>query len=254
MDPNNEQRLCDHLIEYITDQLNEMDQLRYERHLDSCASCRQEVFELQEVWESMPYTTDMVDPPTDLKDKVMSEIFSQPQRAFKPFPKHHTSRSSYWFYSICTAMIISIIIGTIWNYQLTEERQLADQSQMAQIDQPSVIEKLFPLSTETDTISNKAFGVACIVKQGDYSELVVYVLNAKKNQGDEAYQVWLLHNSERMNAGTFQIGDNGVGVLTYQMKQEANFDAIGITLEPDSKGNTPRGRKIFGNSEQIIWN
>lgn len=254
MHPNNEQRLCDHLTEYITDQLNEMDRLRYQRHLESCASCRQEVFELQEVWESMPYITDMVDPPLDLKEQVMNEIFSEPKREFKPFSIHHTARRSFWFYSISTAVILSIIIGTIWNYQLTEERQQIVQSQMGQIDQPSTIEKLFPLSTQTDTTSTNAYGVACIVNQGDHSELVVYVYNTKNNQGDEAYQVWLLHNSERTNAGTFQVGDDGVGVLTYRMNQEANFDTIGITLEPDSKGNTPRGQKIFGNSEQITWN
>lgn len=253
MEPNNDQRLCDHLTEYVTDQLNEMDRLRYERHLDSCVSCRQEVFELQEVWESMPYTTDMVDPPLDLKEQVMSEIFSEQQRAFRPFSIQPTRRS-YWFYSICAAVIVSIIIGTLWNYQLTEERQLVAQSLMEQIDQPSVIEKLFPLSTQTDNASTNAFGVACMVKQGDHSELVVYVYNATNNQGDDAYQVWLVHNSERTNAGTFQVGDDGVGVLTYRMDQQANFDAIGITLEPDSKGNTPRGQKIFGNSEQIIWN
>jgi len=62
-----------------------------------------------------------------------------------------------------------------------------------------------------------------------------------------------LDDTERTNAGTFKVGDNGVGVLTYRMNQEANFDTIGITLEPDSKGDAPRGQKIFGNADKIIW-
>ena len=253
MDTNNEQRLCDLMADYSLDQLNDMDRLRYERHLDSCASCRQDVRELQEVWESMPYDIDMVDPPLDLKAQVMNTIFSEPQSEVQRFNIHEKPRRSLWFYSISVSVILSIIVGTIWNYQLTEERFQLVQSQLEQAGQPSTIDKLFSLTAQSDIASSNAYGIACIVKQGNNSELVVYVYNVQDNQGDEAYQVWLLNKSERTNAGTFQVGEDGVGVLTYRMNQEANFDAIGITLEPDSKGDTPRGQKMFGTTEQISW-
>jgi hypothetical protein len=198
------------------------------------------------VGEENAYTLDLVDPPADLKSQVMNEIFSEPKQEFRPFSKNRANRQTFWFYSISTAVVLSIIIGTIWNYQLTVERQQILQSQMEQIVHPSRIEKLFPLSAQTNTTSAYAYGIACIVKQGDYSELVVYVYNVENNQGEEAYQVWLLNNSERTNAGTFQVGEDGIGVLTYRMDEQATFDDIGITLEPDSNGNTPRGKKMFG--------
>jgi hypothetical protein len=254
MDSNNEKQACTQLTAYITDQLGEMDRHRYERHLDTCMSCKRDVGELREAWNSLPYTAPIVEPPQDLKEQVMSGIFSEPTRAFQPISSRHSSRRSYGFYSICTAVIVVILMGTIWNYQLTAERQHIARAQAEWVDQPTVIENLFPLSAQSDSASTKAYGVACIAKQGEQSELVVYVYNAVNNQGDQAYQVWLVRDTERTNAGTFQVGDDGVGVLTYRMNEKANFDAIGITLEPDSKGTAPRGEKIFGNSDQIIWN
>jgi|SRR5690554_3293877 len=253
MDYNNENILCEQLTEYVMNQLNEIDRLRYERHLDSCVSCRQDTLVLRTVWESIPYEIELVDPPGSLKNRVMRGIFSDtPKRTFRPLLKFRNARQTYWFTVISAAMIVAFVIGSIWNYQLTEERQFMVQSQMLQIDQPAVIEKVLPLFTQID--ANESSGVACIVKHGNHSELIIYVVNTEYNEGDQAYQVWLHYNSEPMNAGTFQVGKDGMGILTYRMNQAITFDAIGITLEPDSKGNSPRGQKMFSNAEPIIWN
>jgi hypothetical protein len=251
MSHEDELYLCDYLTEYVTDQLNEVDRLRYERHLASCVSCRKDVLELQESWDAMPFTADLINPPADLKEQVMGGIFAEAQPQFIPFTVGRSSRQSYWLYTIAATVVLALLIGTIWNYQLTKERQLYTQVQM---EQPSRIMKIFSLSAQT-TSMNYAYGVACIVNQGNQTELVVYLFDVETNKGDEAYQVWLLEDSVRTNAGTFQVGDDKIGVLTYPMvKEELTFDSIGITLEPDSKGNEPRGQKMFANSEQIIWN
>ncbi|MEB3100594.1 anti-sigma factor [Ferviditalea candida] len=66
-------------------------------------------------------------------------------------------------------------------------------------------------------------------------------------KGDEAYQVWLIKDGIRHNAGTLRADHQGNGVLTYRLNgDDKAFDAIGITLEPDSHGTRPRGKKVLG--------
>ena len=70
------------------------------------------------------------------------------------------------------------------------------------------------------------------------------LFGAAETQGDEAYQVWLIKDGQRSSAGTFRVSDTsrGIGLLAMPIQGgKLDFDAIGITLEPDEHGSQPRG-------------
>ncbi|MBW7459619.1 anti-sigma factor, partial [Paenibacillus sepulcri] len=94
-----------------------------------------------------------------------------------------------------------------------------------------------------------SFGVACIVDNGKTRQFVVYVFGAPQTDSKEAYQVWLVKDGQRRSAGTFRVADQGMGVLSMPIASNTlAFDTIGITLEPDDRGDEPRGVKIFGSA------
>jgi Anti-sigma-K factor rskA len=86
------------------------------------------------------------------------------------------------------------------------------------------------------------------LQQGEDKRLVVQVNNLPRLEGSEVYQVWILKNGNRENAGIFKPDESGAGVLTYQLAQNSDFDQIGITVEPDQYSTQPRGKKIMGSS------
>lgn len=97
------------------------------------------------------------------------------------------------------------------------------------------------------TEKEHAYGVACIVDNGKSKQFVVYVFGAQATKNEEAYQVWLLREGIRTSAGTFRVDEKGVGLLAMGIESEQlTYDSIGITLEPNEKGDQPRGTKALG--------
>ena len=134
-----------------------------------------------------------------------------------------------------------IIASFVWNILLLQEKTLVQP----QADVPAQILSLMPLKPASAAFASSK-GVACILQQGDRRQLVVYLYELPATRGSEAYQVWMLQDGVRSNAGTFRVQDNGLGVLILDMRPEQRFDAIGVTLEPDAVGSAPRGSKVVG--------
>ncbi|MFK4997416.1 anti-sigma factor [Bacillus sp. N9] len=100
--------------------------------------------------------------------------------------------------------------------------------------------KLYLQSADEKT---NADGQAYLLVQGKERRLIVQIQNLPAIEGSEVYQVWLLNNGKRANAGTFKPDETGAGVLMYKLAQNEQFDQIGITKEPDSYGTEPRGKR-----------
>jgi len=61
------------------------------------------------------------------------------------------------------------------------------------------------------------------------------------------YQVWLLEDDKPYRAGFFTPNQEGKGEVAYQVEYEGdhNWEAVAITLEPDSKSETPKGKIVL---------
>lgn len=230
----------DELVSYIVDQITDHERRRAESHLAACSICRQEVKELQEAWELIPYQMEEVEVPADLKQEVMSAIFppeslpwwKRGMRAFL-FPKHH------W---ITAGLSFALLIAFGYNFNLRQELVNLQQQSLL----PSQILQEYALKPTADT-SPTAHGKVWLYEQGNSKKLVFHVEGLSSTNGTEAYQVWLIHDGKRKSAGVFRVDEKGNGFLTYEMgEKQVAFEAIGITLEPDAEGSKPRGKKVLG--------
>lgn len=88
-----------------------------------------------------------------------------------------------------------------------------------------------------------AQGLASIVIDDKGTHLLVQADNLPKLKGKQAFQVWLIKGDVKQSAGTFLTQD-GTGAMYYTFQPE-NYDTIAITLEPDEKGDQPRGPVIL---------
>lgn len=239
---------CEQLIPYITGDCTKEEWASFEDHLQICPSCRQEVEELKVVMNALPWRMEQMEAPGDLKAEIMNEIFQsetmsgveESANRLNHKKKRIRSGGRGWTASLAAAVVLVVIIGTIWNYTLFQKREMENV-----LDQPAQVEVVYTLTAASAQLQGS--GKACIVKQGDKKKLIVYLYDLSVTEGEEAYQVWLIREGKRKNAGTFHVNGSGFGVLTYELPEtETTFDAIGITLEPDPRGSQPRGTKVLG--------
>jgi hypothetical protein len=225
---------CSYVITYLAGECTELERAAFERHLRTCVSCRDELRDLQAVWQVLPYQMEEVELPPDLKQQVMNSITKT-----TPVRK----RSFTWVYGSVAVVILGIMAGAWWNFNAANH---AKQTASDLLNQPAQIVNTFILKS-ADSSMPTAAGTAWILQHGNTNDVVVHLNGLKETKGEWAYQVWLNHSGKKYNCGTLRVDDKGNGVLTYNvLVKDLQIDSIGVTLEPDPNGSQPRGKKVLG--------
>ncbi|MDM5186781.1 anti-sigma factor [Bacillus sp. DX4.1] len=242
------ERNCNHLLSYITNELSVDDQKDFKDHLKNCPKCDKDYIQIKEAWEALQFDFEETEVPESLKSEVLDFVFAPQQKEPDSFVSNLKKWLTYFkqqFTPLATVLVLILLITTtiftIANIQMSNQTLTGKELN----SQP--VEILSTLSlTSVDQNRLEANGHAFIVQQGDEKKLVVQVNNLQKAEGEKVYQVWLLNNGVRKNAGIFKPNNYGSGILTFELQENETFDNIGITLEPDQNSVQPRGEKIVG--------
>jgi len=233
------------LLEYVIGEMEDDEKEVLAKHVQSCDMCRQELENLQKAWQAIPLELDEVDVPADLKAEVMGAIF--PPETTKP-------QAAPWWKQVWTGVrlrpqtvvttFLLLAVGALGVQNLQLHRQL--QAFEHQGTAPAQVLQVYALRP-ADPVMQTAKGNVWLMQQGSTKKLVLHMQGLEVTKGEEAYQVWLIHEGKRRSAGVFLVDEQGNGVLTYELQaQQPPFEAIGITLEPDANGQQPRGKKVLG--------
>lgn len=240
------ERECEHLLSYLANELDSKEQKKFMEHVKHCPECQIEYSQMKEAWDSLQFNFEEQEVPDSLKAEVFSFIDENSQKnasetedsKFKKWTvmllKQFTPLTASF---VIVLLVISLGVGVV-NVQLRNE--LANEVQY-----PIEILSTMEL-TSADPQTQNANGYAVVCQQGSTKALVIQVNNMPKLDGSKVYQVWLLKNGERQNAGIFKTDESGSGGVTYLISEQQSFDDIGITLEPDQNSTQPRGKKIVG--------
>jgi hypothetical protein len=248
---NREKSECEGIFEYLSGDGSDMQRKRFERHLATCSDCLEEASLWREVSERLAEDVELLEPPADLKEFVLRPILDNEKAIEKPIKKASRFRTKRFF---AGAIGIALLAGVFLSGWLLRDMQYRSTDKAASVQSPASIETLFHLNANRAggkfNDNPQAYGVACLVKSDSKEQLVVYVFGSPRTKDSEAYQVWLLKNGQRSSAGTFTVGASGIGIMTLPLtKGIPDFDAVGVTLEPDSHSSSPRGPKMFGSSQ-----
>ncbi|RED60270.1 anti-sigma factor [Cohnella lupini] len=244
---------CDNLIEYLTGESMDVDRKRFEKHLATCATCQEEAVLWRQVWDRLSEDAELLELPADLKEEVLGPILKKDSLTSGPIISARNTRKAGPFAKWAMgAAIVAAVFSSGW---LIGNRQSMVPERESSVRLPDNIETVFHLSADRSAgqFANnaRAYGVACFVRTGQGEQLVVYVFGTPRTKGEEAYHVWLLKDGQRTSAGTFTVGESGIGIMTLPLgDQELDTDAVGVTLEPDSHSLSPRGPKMFGSDKQ----
>lgn len=257
---------CDFLFDCLIGEASPAERTAFERHMAGCPACSRQWHEMMEVWSSLPETMESVEPAPGLKAEVMRSIFGSDwidrkearearEAATRPnMPvqavAHQTApastgpagplRRKKYVWGVTAAAVL--LAACVWLYASRGSGFVVNA-----VEQPLYVEQTYVLNPY-DQAQTDAYGTGWIVCQGSKKKLVLNTSGLAATSDEQAYQVWLIHDGKRQNAGTFWVDPKGNGVLVYDLpRRGVAIDAIGITLEPDSRGTEPRGRKVLGN-------
>jgi len=250
---NKQTSVCDLCLDVLSGVCTDKERLAFEHHLPTCEACQSEKNELLFAWGALYANMESKEPPLDLKQQVMDAAFASDSNlgisnTVPNIRRTKTRRSRLYIASVCVIATF-FIAGSFWNVWLYHERtngplplEEALSVSATQIQQVVTLKAQSPLESD-------AYGIACVVDNGQSKQFVLYVYGASETRGKQAYQVWLIKDGVRTSAGTFRVNadSQGVGVLAMPIQSDTlSFDKIGITLEPDDRGDQPRGQKMFG--------
>ncbi|KPL60520.1 anti-sigma factor [Rossellomorea vietnamensis] len=225
---------CDHLLDYYNGHLSQLEKAQFEKHLKSCPQCQEELHELEQLMDFMPFASDVVEPPKDLEDRVMAGILGEekPTADIKPLSK---KKKNAWFLpSVAAALALSLIGNAYLFTQLEDQNEVVEQATIDQVVQ----------YVDLAAVNGDAKGTASIIKQGAQTSMVVQASELQDLSNEEVYQVWLIKDDKPERAGTFVTSNDGKGSVVFKFNEEftkKDWDTVAITLEPDANSQLPQG-------------
>lgn len=229
---------CDHLLDYYNGHLSELEKAQFEKHLESCPQCQEELHELEQLAEFMPFASEVVEPPKDLEERVFANILGEEEVHSNARPLSRKKKKSWFLPSVAAALALSLIGNAYLFTQLEDQNEVVEQ---ATIDQVVQYVDLAPVNSD-------AKGTASIIKQGEQTSMVVQASELQDLSNGEVYQVWLIKGDKPERAGTFVTSQDGKGSVVFKFNKEfskEDWDTVAITLEPDANSQLPQGEIVL---------
>lgn len=210
-------------------------------HLGSCAVCRTELTSFQGVTQSLGLAAPMVEPPPDLKQKVLRSIQASSavgldKRTRLTAPVRRSLLKTFLF---SWQPFVALLVLALFSSNLLLWRQVS-QLRAA----PSQTNFGLVKMVGTGPGAN-ASGVLVVSPDGKDGTLVVVGLKPLDNVHE--YQLWLAKDGQRTSGGVFNVSDDGYGSLWVYSEQPLNsYSQFGVTIEPSGGSPGPIGDKVLG--------
>ncbi|MFQ3545085.1 anti-sigma factor [Halobacillus rhizosphaerae] len=265
---------CEKVVDYFNGQLNEQEKKEFERHLETCEECREELEELEMLTADLPFASEPVEPPENMKQRVLDAVFADDDSS----EDHHLSEASSddtgnsnligmkerreqyrspidtgkpsagkkpWVMGGLAAALVISVGGNI--FAIVNDN--GETTSQPKVEQPAdestnqVAERVQLKGEKTEAIAS-----AAMIQQDNQNLLTLQAEGLEKLQGDEVYQVWLIKGDKPYRAGTFVANSNGEGAVAFsldQLPKDTSWDAMAISKEPDATSETPQGEVIL---------
>ncbi|MEE9284396.1 MAG: anti-sigma factor [Dehalococcoidia bacterium] len=252
------------LAAYALDALGD-DAEALEEHLEGCPTCRLALEQHQQIVLHLPQTVNQVDPPADLKGRLMARIDALEGRSraeqAKPARTHRSRRR--WF-GIPAPRKVQVMIGSLAGVSLFLVGWTVFQTMQVNDLRDANVELASDIRKQWDTLAfATAPGVETVPLTGTEMSPATkgnLLVNAQENKAilmvtgltppdkDMVYQLWLWkHDNTRTSLGTFRTVRRGYVMWPFQSPISlVAYRYWGVTMEPRGGSERPTGDLILG--------
>ena len=219
---------------YLLGALDDTERTAFEEHLEGCAACREEVAELRPAAQSLPVSVEPMDPPPELKSRIMAEVEREasllaaagPEADRAPAPPRRRRRllGSLRMPRLAPVAVAAalVVAGVAIGVAASQLGGGTPHTVAAKVTDPS-----------------KAPDAAADVEVGeDGATLVAHGLPAPPN--GRVYQVWIKRPGHAPEPTSALFTPSGDGTATATVP--GNMDGVAqvlVTDEPDGGSQTP---------------
>jgi anti-sigma-K factor RskA len=207
---------------YALDALDEDERARYEEHLASCESCRDELQGFWEVSGALGRAAGGPTPPASLRDRILEQARSERPNVV---PLRRRIAAPVLASAAAVAAVVAVGLG-IWSLGLSNDLDDANDV-LAVLSDPNA-----RIQTTPDGEAN------LVVTPTGRAALVVRMLAPAPSGKD--YEIWVFENGVPKPAGLFE--EPGVAMLSRDVQPG---QTVAVTLEPDGGVDAPTGDPLF---------
>ncbi|WP_329212805.1 anti-sigma factor [Streptomyces sp. NBC_00683] len=231
---------------YALHALPEDERLAFERHLDACEACAQEVRELSATAVRLGLAVSTTAPPA-LRDRVLREITTVRQEppadgrtGRAGAPAGRAGRWSTYALAACVAAAAAFGGVAVWQNQVAQDaRQEADRAQQ-QNEQLARVLSAPDARTGSSDLKDGARG-AVVVSQSE-NQAVFLASGLARPPGGKVYQLWFNDDGTMRSAGLMDPSAPDDAVLLDGPVDGAS--GMGITVEPAGGSEQPTSAPV----------
>lgn len=211
---------------YAMDALDSSEREVFEKHLEDCLSCQEELAQLQETALQLAEHVSRV-PPADLKDKVMSRVTGQRADA----PRLEPSRSRPWGWAFAAAAALVLVFAGLW---IAADNQLDLTESVAEVlaAEDAVAIELTSDVGGAEFVYSRTLGSGVFLDRG-----------LDEPVGDRVYELWLVDDSGPQPAGIFRPGREDTTPILVEGVSPGLV--LAMTLEPSGGSQEPTGEILL---------
>ncbi len=231
--------------------------------------------ELRRLVEQFRASTDLlagsvsrVEPPLQLKQKILQQIDSRENASSKIVPLPEKSSHSIVWLPWALAAGLAVVCGILFldkTRNQTAAAQLKDELNQLHIQTGQLRARTDSLQSEVATLQNKdrlsqmriamlsslleesPKAVAVSVWDNEQQKGVLVVENLAPLPADKDYQLWVIDSKypSPVDAGVFTVDQKGAVRFQFNPKSRVNFEKIAVTLERKGGVSKPEGKMVL---------
>lgn len=231
----NEHRWAELAAAYALGTLDPGERGEFERHLETCASCRAEVQSFHEVAGLLAQSAVLVAPPPELRERVLRAArqvrpIASPRRTFRPW--------------LAAAAVVVALLGAYgyWRAE-SEKRSLQTTLATAEARLDSTKQVVLALLDSSVAITDlAATGKAPTMRlywNRARNIIIVTAFDLPPAPAGRTYQLWAIEKGHApVSVGVFNSSPTGRAVITLQMPAGVRPQVSAVTDEP--AGGSPQ--------------
>lgn len=207
---------------YALDALDPDERARYEEHLASCESCREELQDFWQVAGALGRAAGGPAPPASLRDRILEQARNERPNLV---PLRRRVATPVLASAAAVAAVVAVALG-IWSLGLSSD--LDDANNVVDV-----------LSDPNARVHESADGEANLVVTPTGRAALVVRRLAPAPAGKD-YEIWVIDDGVPQRAGLFE--RPGVAMLS---RRVARGQTVAVTLEQDGGVDAPTGDPVF---------
>jgi anti-sigma-K factor RskA len=216
---------------------------RIEAHLAECAACRNEAEANRALVGLIAQSAPVQGPRDEVRTRIMQRIGARPPHR----ERRAISLRPAWVFAALNMAVVVALLG--WNFYLngqlnTLRRQLGKQEQYVSV-LLSTTKREIVLTAQDNDPANRARAYI----DPETRSMVLVIDHLPPIGPDQTYQLWLITEAGPQPSILLDVNDRGWGMTTVKVPEaQANFNAVGVSLEPAGGSEQPTEVVLVGGS------